>query len=112
MKMGTGAHDWSIEHLMPQKLSAAWQSDLKAWRVSDPTSFNQEYGDTIGNLTVTVYNSNLSNASFEEKKSRLISKKHKLELTKDFLAAKRWGKPEIRKRSEGLAREALQVWPR
>lgn len=53
----------TIEHIMPQTLTAKWKIDLgkRAQEIYD------KYLNCLGNLTLTGYNSELSNASFSEK---------------------------------------------
>ena len=59
--------DYTIEHIMPQnpKLSAQWQSMLgENWQ-----DLQKVYLHTLGNLTLTGYNSELSDNTFQVKKS-------------------------------------------
>ena len=66
------------------------------------------YLHTLGNLTLTAYNSELSNESFEEKK-KILSESH-LELNKYFNAKLYWREIDIKKRAEILADKCLQIW--
>ena len=57
--------DWdkaalSIEHVMPQTLSEEWRQEL-AIDGEDPEAVHAELLHTLGNLTITAYNSELSN---------------------------------------------------
>lgn len=54
----------TIEHIMPQTLTAKWKIDLG----KKATEIYEKYVHCIGNLTLTGYNSEMSNDSFEEKK--------------------------------------------
>ena len=55
-----------VEHIMPQTLNSEW---------SHISQFNHEkYLHTLGNLSITFNNQNLSNKGFKEKKKILISK--------------------------------------
>ena len=55
--------DYTIEHVMPQTLPEEWQSELgENWR-----EVHEKYRHTIGNLTLTGYNPELSNRSFRDK---------------------------------------------
>ena len=67
------------------------------------------YLNTLGNLTLTAYNSELSNDSFPQKRLRL-SESH-LELNKYFANISRWNREAIDGRSKILANLALDVWP-
>ena len=97
--------DLSIEHIMPQKPTDWWQQHLgEEWQVD-----HELYLPTLGNLTLTAYNSELSNDSFFEKQKRLV--KSHLELNRYFESVKRWDKIEIEKRSNILSDMALTFWP-
>ena len=55
----------TIEHIMPQSLTAEWKESLgDNWELT-----YSKYIDTVGNLTLTAYNSDYSNLSFAKKKS-------------------------------------------
>jgi uncharacterized protein with ParB-like and HNH nuclease domain len=96
----------TIEHVMPQTLSLEWQAALgdKAHEVHD------RWLDTFGNLTLTGYNSELSNSPFS-KKRELLSDSH-FELNKWIAAQGQWTEQEIRARTELLFEQARQVWAR
>jgi hypothetical protein len=94
----------TIEHVMPQTLSVWWQNHLdKDWEET-----HELYLHTIGNLTLTAYNSELSNDNFIAKK-QTYSESH-LELNKYFLPLPSWTRTEIEKRADTLAKSALEVW--
>src|SRR5204863_325659 len=58
--------DYTIEHILPQneKLSSAWQADLGP----DWQSIQATWLHTLGNLTLTGYNSEYSDRPFAEKR--------------------------------------------
>ncbi|QGQ97556.1 DUF262 domain-containing protein [Paenibacillus psychroresistens] len=94
----------SIEHIMPQTLTEPWQDHLgEGW---DTT--HELYLHTLGNLTLTAYNSELSNDNFEKKKARLNTSH--FELNKYFFDIDTWKKEDIEKRAEHLANISIQVW--
>lgn len=66
------------------------------------------YLHTLGNLTLTGYNPELSNDSFG-KKQPLLEQSH-LELNSGFKNLATWGKDQIEKRSNDLAARALDIW--
>lgn len=95
----------TIEHVLPQTLSSSWQSDLgQNWKSDYDAVIH-----TIGNLTLTYYNSELGNQTFSEKKD-IIAKYDKFELNQYFLNFDQWGADEIRERSQYLASIALKIW--
>lgn len=95
----------SIEHIMPQTLTEEWQMSLGAdWETTHELLLH-----TIGNLTLTAYNPELSNDMFEKKRQRLRGSH--LELNKSFANKLSWKREDIEKRSAELAELALTIWP-
>ncbi len=95
----------TIEHLMPQKLTTKWEIELgdKAHLV------HEKYLHNIGNLTLSGYNSELSNKSFKDKKE--IIKTSGIKLNRYFDSVETWDKEEIEKRANYLYENiALQIW--
>lgn len=94
----------SIEHIMPQTLTKEWKKHLgDNWQEDYDLYIN-----SLGNLTLTAYNSELSNASFTDKNKNFSNSK--LSLNSYFAEITDWNKEEIQKRSEYLANTALKVW--
>jgi len=100
---------WSIEHILPQT------PKFDEWDFTKE-EYN-EYVSKLGNLTLTHYNSNLSNRSFE-KKSSVIDNKTKNDIglksgnvkINEFIKnCDKWSKECINKRSELLADEIVQM---
>lgn len=96
--------DLTIEHIMPQTLSEQWQNSLG----SEWEETYELFLDTIGNLTLSAYNSELSNADFATKK-QVYNNSH-LELNKYFATIPYWTKSEIEERTKELAKKALEIW--
>jgi len=96
----------TMEHVMPQTLSAAWIEELG----SDHEIIHDRWLDTLGNLTLTGYNSELGNATFGEKKVKLANTH--FELSRDILSQQRWGSAEIEARGRRMAEMALWRWRR
>ncbi|MHB1697458.1 MAG: DUF262 domain-containing protein [bacterium] len=96
--------DLTIEHIMPQTLSEQWQNDLGVgWEET-----YELFLDTMGNLTLSAYNSELSNAVFSTKK-QIYNDSH-LELNRYFSNISSWTKSQIEERTEVLAKKALEIW--
>ena len=94
----------TIEHIMPQTLSEWWQEHLgEEW---DDT--HELYLHTIGNLTLTAYNTELSNDDFITKK-KILDESH-LEMNMYFEDVHKWTRVEIENRAEILAKQALKIW--
>lgn len=95
----------SIEHVMPQTLTEWWQDHLgNEWEITHELLLH-----TIGNLTLTAYNPELSNDEFENKKNQLMESH--LELNRYFQDKTIWKKEDIEKRAEHLAENLLSIWP-
>jgi len=95
----------TIEHIMPQTLTEVWQKSLgDDWEIDHDLLLH-----TLGNLTLTAYNSELSNNSIESKKKDL-AESH-LEINKYFKDKQAWTKLEIEQRSEELADICINIWP-
>jgi len=95
----------TIEHVMPQSTNTnqSWQKYLgENWA----EAYNLLH--TLGNLTLTAYNSELSDKAFEEKKKELADSK--LELNKYFQSKAAWRREDIEERSKHLAKIALDIW--
>ena len=96
--------DITVEHIMPQKLTPAWRIDLG----SKYEDVYAQYLHTIGNLTLTGYNSNLSNKSYSEKKE--IYKNSNICLNRTLDEFEIWNKESIILRAEKLYEIAKEIW--
>jgi alkylated DNA nucleotide flippase Atl1 len=103
--------DLSIEHVMPQTLSAGWRADLATWCASEESveDIVAELEHSLGNLTLTGYNAQLSNRRFAAK--RQLLRDSGLAMNHEIAAEVRWGPGEIRRRAERLADRAIGLWP-
>ncbi len=97
----------TFEHIMPQKLSSSWEKDLG--ENFDQT--HEKYINTLGNITLTAYNSSLSNKPFKEKVSKENGfKDSRLWLNQYLIGLEKWGEKEICARAEVLGKRALSIW--
>ena len=62
-KEHVNTNEYTIEHIMPQNLSKAWKQNLG----SEYKQVHEKYLHTIGNLTLTGYNSEYQNKCFVDK---------------------------------------------
>ena len=95
----------SIEHVMPQTLTQWWQEHLGG----DYEQIHELLLHTLGNLTLTGYNSELSNSDFPTKQKRFAESN--VGLNTWFSACAAWDEESIRARAEALADQALKIWP-
>ncbi|TPH98110.1 DUF262 and DUF1524 domain-containing protein [Helicobacter pylori] len=98
----------TTEHIMPQKLTKKeWERDLG----ENFQEIHNKYLHTIGNLTLTGYNSTYSNKSFQEKRDMEKGfKDSPLRLNQGLRGLESFGEKEIKKRANDLADLALKIW--
>jgi predicted transport protein len=100
---------YTIEHILPQnpKLSKEWQNILGVnWKETQ-----EQYLHSLGNLTLTGYNSELSDRSFNEKKTMKGGFNDSPIRLNEFLRkVDVWNKEEIELRAKKLADKAKQIW--
>lgn len=102
--------EYTIEHIMPQNevLSTAWKTELG----EDWQRIHQEYLHTLGNLTLTGYNSEYSDRPFIEKRDMEGGfRESPIRLNEGMAAVDKWNEDAIRARAERLAVKAPDVWP-
>jgi alkylated DNA nucleotide flippase Atl1 len=101
----------TIEHVLPQTPTTQWLSMLaeEADPGETPEELHKRLVHTLGNLTLTAYNTELSNNPYERKQDLL--KASNLEMNKRIAATPRWGKREILARAADLATQAIGIWP-
>lgn len=102
-------HEYTIEHILPQNenLSAAWRSDLG----SESERVQQTWLHTLGNLTLTGYNSEYSDRSFKDKRDIEGGfKESPLKLNQGLGQLDHWNEDAIKARAEKVAAIALEVW--
>ncbi|PUD73202.1 DUF262 and DUF1524 domain-containing protein [Helicobacter pylori] len=100
-------HEYTIEHIMPQTLTEEWKRDLG----ENFQAIHDKYLHTIGNLTLTGYNSEYSNKPFKEKRDMEKGfKQSPLRLNQSLKDLEVFGEKEIEKRANDLADWALKIW--
>ena len=101
----------TIEHIMPQNknLSTAWQVMLgeNNWQ-----AIQEKYLHTLGNLTLTGYNSEYSDKPFDVKKREMEKAETKaVVLYSDIKTCDKWNEESIVARAERLANIVLELFP-
>ncbi len=94
----------TIEHIMPKTLNEWWMEYLG----DEGIEWHEDYVDVLGNLTLTGYNSELSNMSFDKKKE-FYAQSH-LEINRYFDSINSWRPEEVRERSIKLASLIIDRW--
>lgn len=108
--------DYTIEHILPQNeaLSEAWQAELGSeWKRIQETWLH-----TLGNLTLTGYNSEYSDHPFAYKRDQVTDKNGNpvgfahspLKLNLGLGKATVWNEAAIQARADRLAGDAAKVW--
>ncbi|MBQ7562260.1 MAG: DUF262 domain-containing protein [Synergistaceae bacterium] len=99
--------NYTVEHIMPQTLTQEWQKMLgDNWR-----DVQKKYLHTIGNLTLTAYNSEMSNSSFTEKMNITGGfKQSALRLNNFLVTLDEWNESNIINRANLLAEKAVKIW--
>ena len=100
---------YTTEHILPQNqnLSEDWKKQLGTnWK-----EIQKRYLHVIGNLTLTGYNSELSDKSFEVKRDmRGGFKDSPLYLNKELAKLDTWNEQSIKQRTEKIADIAINIW--
>ncbi|MGN8402871.1 GmrSD restriction endonuclease domain-containing protein [Helicobacter pylori] len=106
-KEPVNTQECTIEHIMPQTLNLEWERDLG----ENFQAIHDKYLHTIGNLTLTGYNQEYSNKSFQEKRDMENGfKQSSLKLNQSLKDLESFGEKEIEKRANDLADWALKIW--
>lgn len=101
--------NYTIEHIMPQtkNLSNVWKKELG----KNYETVQKKYLHTIGNLTLTAYNSEMSNKSFSEKMEMNGGfKESALRLNSYVVKQNEWNEKIIKERASILVEKALLIW--
>ena len=101
----------TIEHVLPQTLTDAVRQEFAAGlpEDADVAAEHERLVHTIGNLTLTGYNSELSNRPFAAKRTMLAESG--LHMNHAIAASKAWSVDEINPRGADLAEKIIGLWP-
>lgn len=97
--------DTTIEHIMPQN------KDNEDWRREIGENFDvvyDRYLHTLGNLSLTGYNSELSDKKFKEKVDMIKAKSKFVVLNQDVVDKQNWNEKTITARADRLSSKLLQ----
>ena len=105
---------YSIEHIMPQHLTPAWQDELGV----DYQRVHESWLHRLANLTLTAYNSNYSNESFTVKKNLTDKETGEgigfsnsgLRMNQWIGLKEKWTEEELKERNGLLLDRAKTIW--
>ncbi|MFD3448632.1 DUF262 domain-containing protein [Microbacteriaceae bacterium 4G12] len=103
--------EYTIEHILPQNedLRPEWRRDLGP----DWQEVQAKYLHTLGNLTLTGYNSEYSDRPFAEKRDMTGGfRESPLRLNHGIGQLEAWNESAIQARAARLANEAVRIWDR
>ena len=109
---------WTIEHIFPEgkNIPGKWVDMVANGDVDKANELQIAWVHKLGNLTMSGYNSNLSNLSFEVKRNRKDSKgncigyMNGLYLNEELARKNSWTIEDIESRTNKLVTEALELF--
>lgn len=103
---------YTIEHVMPQNALAHPEWITMLGGIDSAQQTFDELLHNLGNLTVTAYNSELSDGLFNEKRERMVGGfiNDAISLSADMAQLKIWNKEAILARRDKLVHRALVTW--
>ena len=110
---------WTIEHIFPEgeNIPSVWVDMIADGDKVKAKQYRTDYVHTLGNLTITGYNQNLSNMSFEHKKERKskdktkdIGYKNGLFLNQDVVTETIWTVDKIKNRTDKIVLTLLDMF--
>ncbi|MBR3824409.1 MAG: DUF262 domain-containing protein [Lachnospiraceae bacterium] len=112
---GKKVYKWTIEHIFPEgkNIPQHWVDMIADGDKTLAKEYLELHVHKIGNLTITGYNSTLSNLSFVEKRDRVNSQKlfvgykNGLEINKEISEKDSWTVQDIKDRTDKLVAELL-----
>lgn len=109
---------WTIEHIFPQgeKIPQCWIDMIADGNEKLAKDYQEKYAHTLGNLTISGYNSTLGNKCFEEKRDRkdkngnYVGYRNGLKLNEDLAKVEKWNIKQIEKRTEKSVKQTIELF--
>jgi hypothetical protein len=109
---------WTIEHIFPKgdKIPDSWVQMIANGDERKAKELQEDYVHTLGNLTISCYNSALGTKSFREKRDRVDSQgrpigyNNRLSLNADLANATSWSIEQIQARTKKLASQVMDMF--
>ncbi|MDQ2052904.1 DUF262 domain-containing protein [Natronolimnohabitans sp. A-GB9] len=107
---GMNRYNVDIEHIAPRNITADKYTNWVRYLNIDGETFEREYCDRLGNLTLLEDspNARAQDDPFEQKKAEY--EKSAFEMTKELTALDSWSVDRIEERSTDLAEIAVSIW--
>lgn len=117
-KTDSNQYVWTIEHIFPQgpSIPDCWVDMIANGNREKAKEYQSLYVHTFGNLTITGYNSALSNKPFHEKKERkdnnghYIGYRNGLNLNEDVCDKDEWTVDIIQARTDRMVKEIMEMF--
>lgn len=114
----SGTYVWTIEHVFPQgeNIPQSWVDMIGGGDRELARAIQAECVHKLGNLTLTGYNSKLSNMPFAEKRDRrdrsenYVGYRSGLNLNEDLVSVDVWTQEQIETRTDKLVKMALTAF--
>jgi len=114
----SGAYIWTIEHIFPEgeNIPKTWVDMIADGDLQKAKEAQSQYVHTLGNLTITGYNSTLSNKPFIEKRDRrdtdqrFIGYKNGLNLNSSIASENIWTVGKIESRTNEMVSQILEMF--
>ncbi|MBO0932545.1 DUF262 domain-containing protein [Fibrella aquatilis] len=117
-RYGSGQYVWTIEHILPQgkNIPADWVTMITDGDEQLAKQVQEQNMHTLGNLTISGYNSTLSNLPFGQKRDRKDNKglyvgyRNGLHLNKELANKEKWTIADIQERTNQLVDQILTLF--
>lgn len=117
-RVPSGSYVWTIEHIFPQgdNIPPAWVEMTANGDAIKAKEIQMSCVHTLGNLTITGYNSKLGNMAFIDKRDRKDSNginvgyRNGLNLNEDLVSVDHWTEEQIKNRTSKLVSMAMKAF--
>lgn len=111
-------YKWSIEHIFPEgrNIPDCWVEMIANGDRNLANQYLEQYVHKLGNLTITGYNSSLSNLSFADKRERTnkdghyVGYKNGLDINKWLAEKESWTINDIERRTDDLVNKLVEIY--
>lgn len=104
----SGSKNFTCEHIMPQTMTDAWKAELGP----NAEELHGQWVHRFANLTLTAFNSEYSNKSFQDKCNMEHGYAHSPLFSNRAIAQhEHWDEAALKQRTEELYQMALKIWP-